>query len=321
MEFKLKIQPEDVKGFNYHPSYSTGAMEDWMLFDYEVWERELRNGKKLFPKMNTIRIWLSWNAFCRLEKKFIEEVRQVVELCKELDLCVMPCLFNRWHDPMVDCDGIYIDHFLPGSSWLLKYGNLFEDYIDALCDEFKDEEQILVWDLCNEPFAYSNDFPLKDEVLPHEQAWLYKIADRMRKNNVIQPLGVGGWCAETDKYYDEISDIYLTHLYCIDPDKAEGFDEFVKEYTDELRQKGKSLIVSECCWGSFDDERRVQLIKASLDAFTNHGAGFVVHALQYSGCADLHDYDDGRTSPEIGNLCFVNKDGTLRPGHDIFNKY
>ena len=321
MKFNLKIKPEEVKGFKYHPSYSTGAMEDWIMFDFDVWEKELKNGKKLFPKMNAIRIWLSWNAFCRLENKFIEEVRQVVDLCKELDLCVIPCLFNRWHDPMVDCDGVYIDHFLPGSSWLLKYGNLFEYYIDDLCAEFMDEEQILVWDLCNEPFAYGKDFPLRESILPYEIAWLKKMADRMRNNGITQPLGVGGKGPEDAEYFDQISDIHLTHLYCGTPESAIEFDKRVKKYMEYLEERGKSLIVSECCWGSFDDEIRVELIKISLDTFTKYGAGYTVHALQYSGCADLHDYGDGRTSPDIGNLCFVKKDGSLRPGHDIFNNY
>lgn len=321
MNFKLKINPEDVKGFNYHPSYSTGSLEDWLMFDYNVWEKELKNGKKLFPKMNTIRIWLSWNAFCRLEDKFIEEVRQVIDLCKELDLCVIPCLFNRWHDAMVDCDGIYIDHFLPGSSWLLKYGNLFEDYIDAICKAFKDEEQILVWDLCNEPYAYDGNFPLRDEVLPHEYEWLKKIHNRMRDNNVTQPLGVGGICIEHGPYFEEFSDILLTHIYFTNFEKVGHFDEKVKNYMEYLKAKGKSLIVTECCWGSFDDETRVRYIKETLDVLTKYGAGYTVHALQYSGCADLHDFGDGRTSPDIGNLCFVKKDGTLRPGHDIFNDY
>ena len=321
MDFKLKIKPEDVKGFNFHPSYSTGSLEDWIMFDYSVWEKELKNGKRLFPKMNTIRIWLSWNAFCRLEDKFIQRVRKVVDLCKELDICVIPCIFNRWHDPMVDCDGIYIDHFLPGSSWLLKFDNLFEDYIDALCAEFKDEEQILVWDICNEPFAYGEDFPLRDVVLPHERAWLKKMADRMRGNNITQPLGVGGAAPRHAEYYDEISDIHLTHLYCTDPDGTERFDEKVKNYMQYLKEKGKSLIVTECCWGSFEDEKRVELIKITLDTMTKYGAGYVAHALQYCGCADLHDYADGRTTPDIGNLCFVKKDGSLRPGHDIYNCY
>ena len=124
---ELKIPAAEVRGFNYHPSYSTGAMEDWLLFDEEVWRRELTVGKKFFPGMNTIRIWLSWNAFCRGEKKFIDSIRRVMDICRELDLYVIPCLFNRWHDPMVLCDSIFIDHFLPDSSGLHKFGNLFED--------------------------------------------------------------------------------------------------------------------------------------------------------------------------------------------------
>ena len=321
MDFNLKINPCDVKGFNYHPGYSTGAMEDWLMFDHNVWEKELKNGKKLFPAMNTIRIWLSWNAFCRLENKFIKEVRQVVELCKQSDLCVIPVLFNRWHDPNVDCDGVYIDHFLPGSSWLLKYGDLFYDYIDALCAEFKEEDQILVWDLCNEPFAYGKDFPLKDAIEPHEAAWLGRISKRMRGNGILQPLGIGGTGEQTASFYDAFSDIHLTHFYCRKPEDAEQFDEYVKQYAGFLKAKGKSAIASECCWGSFDDEKRVELIKITLDTLTKYGIGYVAHALQYCGCADLHDFGDGRTSPEIGNLCFVNKDGNIRPGHDIFNKY
>ena len=39
------------------------------------------------------------------------------------------------------------------------------------------------------------------------------------------------------------------------------------------------------------------------------------------GCADLHDPCDWRVSPEIGNLCFINKDGSLRPYHKIFNEF
>ena len=143
----------------------------------------------------------------------------------------------------------------------------------------------------------------------------------MRGNDVKQPLGVGGKGVEDVEYYDEISDIHLTHLYCTNPDYVEKYDNKIKKYAEYLKERGKPLIVSECCWGSFDDAKRTTLIKLSLDLFTKYNAGYVVHALQYSGCADLHDLGDGRTTPDIGNLCFVNKDGSLRPGHDVFNDY
>ena len=61
----MLLPAKEVRGFNFHPSYSSCAMEDWTLFDYSVWETELKRGKKHFPTMNTIRIWLSWNAYCR----------------------------------------------------------------------------------------------------------------------------------------------------------------------------------------------------------------------------------------------------------------
>ena len=40
----LRIPSAAVRGFNYHPSYSTGSLEDWIMFDYNVWEKELKNG-------------------------------------------------------------------------------------------------------------------------------------------------------------------------------------------------------------------------------------------------------------------------------------
>jgi hypothetical protein len=63
------------------------------------------------------------------------------------------------------------------------------------------------------------------------------------------------------------------------------------------------------------------LIRVTLSTFQKYGIGFVAHALQYCGCADLHNPEDGRVSPKIGNLCFINKDGSVRPYHEIFNEF
>ena len=68
---KLCIPAASVKSFNYHLSYSTGSLEDWLLFDKEVWRRELTRGKEYFSAFNTVRIWLSWNAYCRMVTSFI----------------------------------------------------------------------------------------------------------------------------------------------------------------------------------------------------------------------------------------------------------
>ena len=317
---ELKINPGDVKGFNYHPSYSHDALEDWLLFDEECWRKELAIGKNKFPKMNTVRLWLSWNAYCRLEEKFIDRVKCAIDICREFDLYVIPCLFNRWLDPQVNADAVYIDHFLPNSSWLHKYGNLFEDYIDALCAAFGAEERILVWDMCNEPLAYHDSFALQDVIQPYELNWLRRMADRMRANNVVQPLGVGSTGREPMEIFGDMYDVYLTHLYYIGDD-AERFERKVARFAAEAAKNEKPLIVSECCWGSLDDKLRAEYIRVTLSTFQKYGLGFVAHALFYCGCADLHDPCDGRVSPEIGNLCFINKDGTVRPYHDVFNEF
>ena len=318
---ELKIKASDVKGFNYHPRTSHDSLEDWLLFDEAVWREELSLGKELFPKMNTVRLWLSWNAFCRLgENQFIERIKKAIEICRELDLYVIPCLFNRWLDPMVCADAIYIDHFLPNSSWLHKYGNLFEDYIDALCREFGNEERILVWDVCNEPFAYNGDFPEKETIKKYELEWLERMANRMRANNVSQPLGVGSTGDEPMEIFNDVCDVYLTHMY-YRGGSVEKFEETVASFVAESKKYGKPLITSECCWGSFDDEVRAELIRVALSVFTKYRVGYVAHALWYSGCADLHDLSDGRASAEVGNLCFINKDGKLRPHHEVFNEF
>ena len=316
---KLCVSPSDVRGFNYHPSYSTGSLEDWVLFDATVWKRELENGKQMFPKFNTVRIWLSWNAYCRGEKTFIDNVRTVIEICRELNIMVIPTLFNRWHDPMVDCDGIYIDHFLPGSSWLLKFGDPFGDYIDALADAFGKEKQILVWDVCNEPFAYGGNFPLKDEVFPHELAWIQRMTNRLR-SKVTQPIGIGSTGKHSMRDFGGIFDVYLTHLY-YRGENVEVFEKRVKSFVDEANEDGCPLIVSECCWGSNDDFERAKLARTTLETFKKYNIGFVAHALQYCGCADLHNACDGRLTDNIGNLAFTTKDGSMRPHHEVFNEF
>ena len=317
---ELKIKPENVRGFNYHPTYSYGSLEDWLLFDEEVWRRELTEGKKFFPGMNTIRIWLSWNAFCRGEKKFIDSIRRVMDICRELDLYVIPCLFNRWHDPMVLCDSIFIDHFLPDSSWLHKFGNLFEDYIDALCAAFGDEERILVWDICNEPFAYNGEFPMQETVEKCELMWLEKMAARMRANKVSQPLGIGSTGDQPMEIFNNMCDVYLTHMY-YRGEEISKFEDTVRGFVEESKKFDKPLITSECCWGSLDDKEREKFISVALSTFKKYGIGFVAHALWYSGCADLHDPCDGRVTDNIGNLCFIRKDGSLRPYHEIYNEF
>ena len=96
--------------------------------------------------------------------------------------------------------------------------------------------------------------------------------------------------------------------------------DLVSAYKNFSIKCSKPVLATETCWGAMDDSERVKIIKYTLNTLSEYNIGFVVHALHYSKVADLHTPEDG----PIGwseNLAFTNKDGTLRAGHDVFNKY
>ena len=161
---------------------------------------------------------------------------------------------------------------------------------------------------------------MQDTVKKYELAWLERMANRMRGNGVTQPLGIGSTGLEPMETFGDICDVYLTHLYHTGGDVSE-FEQRVAAFVAEAKKNGKPLITSECCWGSLDDAYRAKSIRETLTVLTKFEIGFVAHALQYCGCTDLHDPCDGRVSPEIGNLCFINKDGEVRPYHEVYNEF
>jgi hypothetical protein len=152
------------------------------------------------------------------------------------------------------------------------------------------------------------------------------MCNRLRANGVTQPIGIGSTGMEGKNglegmdCFDEMCDVYLTHLYYIGND-IEGFERKVAYFANEAKMRGKPIITSECCWGALDDEKRAELIRGALTVFKKYGVGFVAHALQYCGCTDLHDPCDGRVTAYIGNLCFINKDGSMRSHHEVYNEF
>lgn len=60
----------EINGFNYQPSYGSSGLEIWQQFDASIVDKELGRGKKYFPGMNAIRLWLSWDAFVREQQRF-----------------------------------------------------------------------------------------------------------------------------------------------------------------------------------------------------------------------------------------------------------
>jgi len=319
MERQLAIAPEKVRGFNYQPSYSSGAFEMWRDFRADVIWQELRRGKELFPGINAVRLWLSSDAWTRSPEKFLAEFETALGFCRELGLKVIPCLFNRWHDPRVDYGGIYLEHFLPGVSGL-NGGDTppWKEYTEQLSAAFGKSPDILVWDLCNEPFAYAGKPPYLDQIRDAEVEWLRKISEVVH-GNVEQPVGISTWSEVSDPLIADMVDLYLSHFYYI-PQRMK-----LEDYRERVRRiaarQDKPTLTTETCWGSFDDAKRVEIIRDTLSTLNENRIGFLAHALWTSDTADLNGPEDGRDMPHVGNLSFIRRDGSIRPGHEIFNRF
>ena len=104
-----------IRGFNYQPSYGSHGLEIWRRFDADIVDVELARGRKYFPGMNAIRLWLSWDAFNRDAETFARSFDLALALADGHGMMVMPVLFNRWHNEVLDFGGLYLDHFLPDS--------------------------------------------------------------------------------------------------------------------------------------------------------------------------------------------------------------
>lgn len=319
----------EIKGFNYQPSYGRNGLELWRNFDASTIRQELGQGKHHFPRMNAIRLWLSWDAFVYADdagrRRFCDNVETALEIAEDLDLLVMPVLFNRWHNAFLDYGGIYIDHFFPetwGGAWAGRdFLARCQTYVEAVVAPHSGDERILAWDLCNEPFSYGN---LHDEqVHPLRQAeytWLEALYTQCKALGVQAPVTVGAHWGTPMELVNPISDILSIHPYWRHGDDKATYERHLDADVAFARKVGKPLLSTESCWGSLDDAKRVEIIRYTLGEHAKRGLGWLVYLLHHSLIADAHRPEYGRVG-DPGNLAFIEADGSLRQGHGAFNEF
>jgi hypothetical protein len=314
-----------IKGFNYQPSYGSSGFELWQKFDAKTIEEELGRGKKYFPGMNAIRLWLSWDSFIRSPDLFAERFEIALQKADGSDLLVMPVLFNRWHSGELDYGGIYIDHFLPRASWVQRE-RMFDPFMETVVGRHAADDRILAWDLCNEPFAYSCPREQIPEIAQAETAWLRDLYHQCKQLGAEAPITIGfhsGIRGEWLRELEPICDIISIHPYwtCDSPPHDKGaYEKQLDEYVEYSRSIGKTLLATETCWGHLDDATRVEIIKYTLDQLKKREIGWLVYLLHHSLIADAHRPEFGPLG-RPGNLSFIEADGSLRPGHEIYNDF
>ncbi len=312
-----------IKGFNYQPSWGSTGFEIWRHFDSERMGHELSLGKLYFPGMNAIRLWLSHDAWVRNPRKFEAAFDTALSIADTHALAVMPVLFNRWHDPTLDYGGIYIDHFLPKVSWV-QGKDQPAAFAEAIIGAHAADARILAWDICNEPFAYScppGDIP---DILAAEYAWLASIYGIAKQCGAQAPMTVGihaGHGLDGIRQIEPISDILSIHPYWTNPPHNKGAHEkLLDAYVQFAGNVGKPLIATETCWGATEDTKRVEIIRYTLQELKQRSIGWLAYLLHHSLIADAHRIEFGPLSGP-GNLAFIEADGSLRPGHEVFNEF
>ncbi len=308
-----------VRGFNYQPSYGGHGIETWGdAFDIAVWKTELMLGRKYFPKMNTIRLWLSYDAFIRQPDKMPHRFHQVIDLSQELGVRFIPTLFNGWHS-CPDFGGISVEMI---DYWGTpeRFNDAFGTYLNAILKPHADDARILLWDLCNEPFNSCRCEASRQLIL----AWLGRVRDRAKEIGVTAPMAVGATPAmDAIRMLEPLSDVITFHPYFAWNawvTTPQQFEAFVDEAVAFGKSAGKPMIATETGWGALDDRKRSEVLAVELGALSKRGVGYTAHLLHHTLVADGHRPDYGPISG-AGYMAFIEKDGSLRPHHEIFNTF
>jgi len=313
-----------IRGFNYQPGYGANGYEIWYYFKPDIIEKEIYLGKKYFPGINTIRIWLSWDAYLRERKRFKYNFETFLSILEKYSLRAIPVLFNGWYG-FPYFGGIGLRHingwkYLPG-----YYRKYFTSYLDDIAGSYINDERILVWDLCNEPSGlyFMDGKGQEKQIVLEFLTFVYRYC---KKLGVRHPLSIG--CApsiEEIKSMELISDVINFHPYWMKniwggkKDKKE-FIYFLDECVKFANKKNKPLLATETGWGSLADEERVETLEFELSELKKRKIGFLCHLLHHTLVADGHKPDYGPISC-AGYMAFIDEDYSLRYGHEIFNRF
>lgn len=308
-----------VRGFNYQPSYGSHGLETWGdTFNLDLVKKELSRGRRYFPGMNTIRLWLSYDAYIRQPEAMPRRFHRVIDLAGELGVRFIPTLFNGWHS-CPDFGGISVEMI---GYWgaAAHFADAFVPYIDAIVKPHAGDDRILLWDLCNEPFNNAECDTSKKVILE----WLERVHHRCKDCDAAARLAVGSVPSmDSIRLLDPLSDVITFHPYFAWNAWVSTplqFESFLDEAVAFGKSVAKPMLATETGWGALDDKKRSEVLAVELGALSKRGLGFCAHLLHHTLVADGHRPEYGPISL-AGYMAFVEKDGSLRPHHDVFNAF
>ena len=324
-------QPWPV-GANFLPSTAINQLEMWQAesFDAATIDRELGWAEGI--GMNTMRVFLHNLVWEQDAKGYEHRIDVFLAIAAHHHIRPVFVLFDSCWDPHPK---LGIQHPpIPGvhnSGWVQAPGTeilqdpaqypRLEHYVKGVVGAFANDPRILAWDLCNEPYSYS----LPREKMPGgiveaESAWLKGLYDKCKQLGATAPITVGNPPGLPLDVTNPMSDLLSIHAYWLPGTKKAPFEKKLDVDVAFAQKVKKPLLSSECCWGSLDDAVRAEIVRYTLTELKKRNIGWLPYLLHHSLTADSH----GRGFGPVGfpeNLAFIQPDGSLRPGHDVFNEF
>lgn len=239
-------QIEWLVGCNYIPSTSINTIELWSeeTFDTLTIDRELKWASEI--GFNSIRVFLHYLVWARSPAGFKDRMEKLLEIAGKHKINIMFVLFDDcWNenpnlgkqpDPI---PGTHNSGWVqcPGGVKQLKDKSLYpvlEAYTKDIIEHFANDEQIIAWDLYNEPGNFDK-FNISRPLLEQVFNW-------GREINPSQPLTVGIWnwskeYADLNKIILENSDVISFHHY--------NPKEDLFRWIDTLKQYNRPLFCTE----------------------------------------------------------------------------
>jgi hypothetical protein len=206
-------------GFNYVTSTAVNSTEMWQkeTFDRESIKRELELAAK--TGYNSCRVFLQYIVWENERDGFLEIFKNFCEIAAENNISVMPVLFDdcafAGKEPYLGTQdlpvpGVHNSGWTPSPGTTIANNQKKEqdlsDYVKNVVASFKDDKNIVIWDIYNEPGNNGRgcgSIPLLEKAF----SWAWEI-------NPSQPLTAGVWeFKDYDLKFAEMSDIISYHDY------------------------------------------------------------------------------------------------------------
>jgi len=322
MEILKDKRYSEIRGFNYQPGYGANGYEIWYYFKPDIIDKEIYIGKKYFPGINTLRIWLSWDAYLRDKGKFKNNFEIFISFAEKYNIKFIPVLFNAWQG-FPYFGGIGLGHITEWKGRPSYYEKYFISYIEDIIGSFKNDKRIILWDLCNEPscICFMDSSGKEKNLVIKWLSFLYEICKKFKPE---QPLTIGSVPNINEiKIFEPISDVITFHPYFAKNawvKNKRNLSNLLDECVKFANERNKPLLATETGWGSLSDEERVETLEFELSELKKRNIGFLCHLLHHTLVADGHKPEYGPVSI-AGYMGFINEDYSLRYGHEIFNRF